>query len=381
MRANKVKTPKNINPDFCHLLRALRNSRHLTQEQMRVGLKYKKLDSYADFERGHRLPTMDVLLKIRQFLDLNDDEWSQLLALRTTSEASPLEIGALVLREYVGISSILHSLFERYDKQHGYIHKSDKEFVNRIADHREWSARVFRFPNTVPIVTGAMDNEHRAHYFTIPQPDRFAAERIQEYLKSIGITSTYTHCKDRNVVPEGHGEDIVLICGPAHNDMSAAINDLFQTEETWFRGFYFSQRFETSEKVVRPIGWSIRHREMPEVDIPFEELIHENPVTGGFTYRSSDTGYAHDLGLVYVGPNPHDAQHWLIMAAGLGPFATYGTAEALSEPAIVELLGRALYNNRRYCSCLVDYSFEPDDPYAGKITSIIATKGTVYSDI
>jgi transcriptional regulator with XRE-family HTH domain len=379
MRGKKSKIPKTINPTLGKMLRALRNERHLTQKQVAEALLTPRVDTYSEFERGVTKPTPETLKKLRRIFDLGDDDWRELCAIYMGDEEPALQLDCLVLDEIFEVPSNIRFLYERYGKELLNTRTSTKTSPTfGTADQREWTARICHFEDRVFIITGAMENEHKD--FSIPETDQRAAEDVQSLLKKLTIDSQYDHCRSARV-PDNYDEDLVLICGPAHNKASAVINEKFQQNETWFQGFYFSQAHVIAEDAVRPVGWSIRHRALPEVNIRFEDLAHQVP-GGGFEYQKSENGYAHDFGLVYVGPNPLDMQHWLVMAAGLGPNATYGMAVALKQPRIVELLGRALRDRRRYCSGLIEYCFfdEPHKKYDGHISRVLLTKGTVYSD-
>jgi transcriptional regulator with XRE-family HTH domain len=376
MRGKNSKVP---NPALGKMLCALRIDRHLTQQQVANALLFSRTDTYGEFERADTKPTWETLKKLRRIFDLGDDDWRELRVIWMDEEESAFQLDCLVLDEMFEVPSNIRFLYESYGQQSLNAKNSPKAPpIFSTADQREWTARICHFEDSVSIITGAMENEHNE--FSMPETDHQAAKYLQSILEKLTIDSQFNHCKSARM-PNNYGEDLVLICGPAHNKISAVINEKFQQNETWYQGFYFSQGHGIAEGAVRPIGWSIRHRAFPEVYIHFEDLIHQLP-GGGFQYQKSDNGYAHDFGLVYVGPNPLDMQHWLVMTAGLGPNATYGAALALKQPRIVELLGRALYNRRRYCSGLIEYCFfdEPHKKYAGHISRVVLTKGTVYSD-
>jgi transcriptional regulator with XRE-family HTH domain len=379
MRGKKSKVPKTINPALGKMLRALRNELHLTQQQVADMLELTRVETYGEFERGNTVPRWATIQKLHRIYDLGDDDWRELCALWMSEEQSPYELDCLVLDETFEVPSNIRFLYESSGKQLLNTRNSTKTPpIYSTADHRVWTAMICRFEDRVSLITGAMANEHND--FSMPDTDHQAAEKFISLLKKLTIAGQYGHCRSA-LVPKNYGEDLVLICGPAHNEISAGVNEKFQQDATWYQGFYFLQEADIAEDAVRPAGWSIRHRALPEVNIRFDDLIHRLP-GGGFQYQKSDNGYAHDFGLLYVGPNPLDMQHWLVMAAGLGPNATYGAAVALQQPHIVELLGRALYNRRRYCSGLIEYCFfdEPYKKYAGYISRVLLTKGTVYSD-
>jgi len=386
MSGKKFKDAKVSYLEFKKILRALRESRGLSQKEAADGIKLKSTENYRAFENksSNTIPRIQVLARIKDFFNLKDEELLLLCTALMGDKGSTLEIEYVVLDEqqyHSDFPSNLHFLFESYGKEQSTDSSQKTPFDSKPnrADERTWTARILRFEKFVTIVTGVMENEHSSIDPGIPETDRRAAVEMWELLSTFGIKSDYGHCRS-NLIPNDYGADLVLICGPAHNEISAVINTLFEKDDGWFRGFYFSQGHEIPLGAVRPVGWSIRHRVLPHVDIPFEPLIIQDPGKT-FRYKTSDEGYAHDFGLVYVGPNPLDTQHWLILAAGLGPVATYGAVDALRNPRVVELLAQGLFNKRRYCSGLIEYCFRPNDQYDGHISRIALTKGTVYSNV
>jgi hypothetical protein len=83
--------------------------------------------------------------------------------------------------------------------------------------------------------------------------------------------------------------------------------------------------------------------------------------------------------LIYCGPNLANTKHWLVYAAGLRGMGTFAAAQALREPAIVEIIARELLLRRRYVSVLARYRFldEHGKRYLGHISSICMTTGMV----
>lgn len=234
--------------------------------------------------------------------------------------------------------------------------------ADKLTGGLEWKARLFRFNKKVWIVTGALRD--RQGNYDMPYYDHKAAELIAEILGSVGVKSQIDHCKSRSL-PRNFGENLILICGPVMNEFSAEINKRLQGETAWFNGFYFESHdaSETESPQTPEKTWSIRHRGITDINIPF----------AGFPAH----GVAEDCGLIYVGPNPINSHNWLIWAAGLGPIATYGAANAFGNPILLELLGRGLFNKQRYASALIQYCFDPDNPVDGSVSSILVTGGTV----
>lgn len=234
--------------------------------------------------------------------------------------------------------------------------------ADRLTGSLEWKARIFRYNREVLIITGALQD--RQGHYDIPYHDLKSAELMKEILRDIGIKSRIDHCKSHSI-PRNFGDNLILICGPVMNDFSAEINRKLSKKIVWFNGFYFGSVDlpQNGGQQVPEQNWSIRHRGITELNVSFE----------GFPNQ----GIAEDCGLIFIGPNPINPDNWLIWAAGLGPIATYGATKAFQNPILLELLGRGLFSSQRYCSALIQYRFDPNNPIDGTVSSILVTGGTI----
>ncbi|MFZ2488878.1 MAG: hypothetical protein WAZ19_12225 [Anaerolineae bacterium] len=237
--------------------------------------------------------------------------------------------------------------------------------AERLTGDLEWKARIFRFNKKVLIVTGALQDRHGN--YDIPYYDLKSAELMAETLGSIGIKSQIDHCKS-HFIPRNMGDNMILICGPVVNYFSAEINRRLSSETPWFNGFYFGQLIppEQSKQDVPEMEWGICHRGIAKLEIPFAEFPPQ--------------GRTEDCGIIYIGPNPINSDRWIIWVAGLGAFATYGAAKAFQNPIFLELLGRGLFSEQRYCSSLIQYRFDLENPVNGAVSNIIVTGGSVNTN-
>ncbi len=275
----------------------------------------------------------------------------------------------MVVNEKTDLEGRLNCLKAFYENQREY--RSSDHLNNRLLN------RIFAFSGRTPVpVISGIHGEQSSGSVVLSATDQRGARLLEDSVESLNMRAEFLNDPE-DKVPEPSASSLVIAGGPGSCDTSRKVNQLFSTE-IWFAGFYFYHDESKDEW-----GWVVRHRTLEEVAITMDDIsdmgIHERRADGRPPYRTLQDGEHQDFGLIYCGPNPANTKHWLVYAAGLLGMGTFAAAQALREPAIVEIIARELLLRRRYVSVLARYRFldEHGKRYLGHISSICMTTGMV----
>jgi transcriptional regulator with XRE-family HTH domain len=364
-------------------LKEFREFQRFRQEDLAQALAVH-INTLANFERGTHRPLFEFLIRFGNALRLDEDEWKELR-----------EIYELVIRQEVApdsiarvkhLSLVLNDERDRIERPHSlkpfYDHQQSWQPSEQIQSRLLKRLFAFRSLHPIPVITGIF-GQPVGGAPVLSASDNRGAALLEEMLESLKIRRRHLESVGDELPPLDQSS-MVLSGGPARNRMTDAVNQKFSTEP-WFSGFFFSNENPHDEW-----GWVMRHRTHEDVAIANADISdsvderadappRDPALRDRYRYRRLPDGQELDYGLLYLGPHPHNFQHWLVMVAGLRGMGTFAAAKALSNPAIAELIAQQLLLKRHYISGLVRYRFRDIDQerFRGCVSSICLTTGMV----
>lgn len=214
--------------------------------------------------------------------------------------------------------------------------------------------RLYRFAAAPKIITGAfLEDGQPVHTH---QADIAATKLVQADMVGVGLTNSNDLSWNDAAAPRTFSsEPIVLLCGPVGNSLTQDLNEHLSKSSR--PAFYFSPLDSASVPQI-PHGhkrWIVAHNTFRDIQLVY-------PANG-----------SEDYGIIFVGKNPKNENHWLVWLAGLGPHGTVGAARAFVDERVQAVLASHLRASP-YVSALVKYRFTGLD--TGTVTSVLFTGPT-----